>query len=118
MDEKLAERAEAAVALGDRTGSRGKSPSNIYNVAADLLEALTLAQARIRELETALAARSAEPVAPLFRARFKLSFNSVGSCTTFKHIAREIDGKWVWLIDATDGKNDPLYTHPKEAPDV
>ena len=53
-NEKLVERASAAITLGDRTGSRGNSPSNIYNVAADLLTALTAAQARIRELETAL----------------------------------------------------------------
>lgn len=54
-NEKLVERASAAITLGDRTGSRGNSPSNIYNVAADLLTALTAAQARIRELDTALA---------------------------------------------------------------
>lgn len=51
-------------------------------------------------------------VKPLCAHRFKLSFNKVGNCTTLKNFAEELDGKWVWLIDATDGMNDPLYAPP------
>lgn len=50
-------------------------------------------------------------VAPLLATRFKLSFNKVGNCTVFrKDQAEELDGRWVWLIDATDGMNYPLVS--------
>ena len=64
--------------------------------------ALTAAQARIRELEGALAARSAEPVA--WRWRY--------------------DGERAWTLCKRkpalwpDAEMQPLYAHPKEAPDV
>lgn len=49
-------------------------------------------------------------VEPLLKTRFKLSFNKVGNCTVFrKDQAEELFGEWVWLIDAADGKNDPLF---------
>ncbi len=50
------------------------------------------------------------PVKPLFGTRFKLSFNQAGNCTTFRRDhAEQLEGEWVWLIEATNGKNDPLY---------
>ena len=72
----------------------------------DLAQALTLAQARIRELETALAARSAEPVA--WRMR----------CCDPKLARRP--APWVLLTDDPNNIDasytvQPLYTHPKEA---
>lgn len=55
----------------------------------------------------------AEPVAPLLATRFKLGFDNRGRCTTFrKDQAEKLEGEWVWLIDAANGKNDPLYTAP------
>lgn len=50
-----------------------------------------------------------EPVEFLTKTRFKLSFNKVGNCTSFHHFSDELSGQWVWLVDATDGKNDPLF---------
>ncbi len=50
-----------------------------------------------------------EIVKPLCAHRFKLSFNKVGNCTSLGNFAKELDGQWVWLIDATDGMNDPLF---------
>lgn len=48
-------------------------------------------------------------VDPLLKTRFKLSFNKAGNCTVFrKDQAEELEGQWVWLIDATDGQNDKL----------
>lgn len=57
-----------------------------------------------------------EIVTPLLKTRFKLSFNKAGNCTTFyRSQAEELDGQWVWLIDASDGGNDPLYSAPVQS---
>lgn len=57
------------------------------------------------------------PVKPLLATRFKLSFDSQGRCTTFrKDQVEKLFGEWVWLIDATDGMNDPLYARPPAKP--
>lgn len=45
----LVERLRAAINLGDRTGSRGKRPENIYNVADDALTALLAQAAELAE---------------------------------------------------------------------
>jgi hypothetical protein len=50
-----------------------------------------------------------EIVKPLCAHRFKLSFNKAGNCTTLKNFSEDLDGQWVWLIDATNGMNDPLF---------
>lgn len=42
---------------------------------------------------------------PLCGHRFKLSFNKVKNCTTLSNFADELDGQWVWLVDASDGRN-------------
>lgn len=53
------------------------------------------------------------PVKPLLGTRLKLSFDSKGRCTSFyKHQVEELHGEWVWLIEATNGMNSPLYTQP------
>lgn len=53
------------------------------------------------------------PVKPLLATRFKLSFNKAGNCTTFRRDqAEQLEGEWVWLINATNGMNDPLYATP------
>lgn len=44
---------------------------------------------------------------PLCGHRFKLSFNKAGNCSSMGNFANELDGQWVWLIDATDGMNNP-----------
>lgn len=68
------------------------------------------------------ATMSGEPVdapvvAPLLGTRFKLSFNRSGNCTTFRRDqADQLDGEWVWLIEATNGMNDPLYLAPPARP--
>ena len=50
-------------------------------------------------------------VKPLLATRFKLSFDRKGRCTTFrKDQAEALFGEWVWLVEATNGMNDPLYT--------
>lgn len=51
-----------------------------------------------------------EIVKPLCAHRFKLSFNKAGNCTSLGNFSEVLDGQWVWLIDATDGMNDPLFT--------
>lgn len=76
--------------------------SNFSKWEAAEARALAAAQARIRELEGALAARSAEPVA--WRWRY--------------------DGERAWTLCKRkpalwpDAEMQPLYAHPKEAPDV
>lgn len=45
----LVERLRAAINLGDQTGSRGKRPENIYNVADDALTALLAQAAELAE---------------------------------------------------------------------
>lgn len=55
----LAERLRAAVKLGDATGARGKHPNNIYNLAAEALDALAARDARIAELVAELEAEKA-----------------------------------------------------------
>ena len=58
-----------------------------------------------------------EPVKPLLATRFKLSFDGKGRCTTFrKDQADALEGGWVWLIEATNGMNDPLFVAPKVSP--
>lgn len=37
--------------------------------------------------------------------RFKMSFNSVGNVSCLANFRHELDGKWVALVDATDGKH-------------
>lgn len=49
-------------------------------------------------------------VKPLVEHRFKLSFNKARNCDSLRNFAEELEGKWVWLIAATDGKNSPLFT--------
>jgi hypothetical protein len=51
------------------------------------------------------------PAKPLLATRFKLSFDRKGRCDSFrKDQANELIGEWVWLIEATDGMNYPLYS--------
>lgn len=103
MDEKLVEdmtrRARTVAESIRRPGGKdSKAGKMLYEMAT----ALTAAQARIRELEGALAARSAEPVA--WRWRY--------------------DGERAWTLCKRkpalwpDAEMKPLYAHPKEAPDV
>lgn len=55
---------------------------------------------------------------PLLGIRFKLSFNKAGNCTTFyRGQAEELDGQWVWLVDATDGRNNPRTMSPEALAD-
>lgn len=51
-----------------------------------------------------------KPVPFMGKTRFKLSFNTVGNCTSMSNFADKFDGEWVGLVDAHDGKNCPLYT--------
>jgi hypothetical protein len=51
-----------------------------------------------------------EPVPFLTRTRFKLAFNKAGNCTSLWNFANELDGEWVWLVSAENGKNSSLYS--------
>lgn len=65
-----------------------------------------------RDIEAA-ASTECSAVKPLLGTRFKLTFNKAGNCTNFYRSQREeLEGKWVWLIDATDGVNKSLYSAP------
>jgi hypothetical protein len=49
-------------------------------------------------------------VEPLLAPPVKLAFNKAGNCTTFRRDqAERLEGEWVWLIEATNGMNDPVY---------
>lgn len=47
-EQELLERARACLQLGEMTGSRGKAPSNVYNVLSDLIDALVRRSPRPR----------------------------------------------------------------------
>lgn len=53
-EEKLVARARKAIEIAEAMGVRGKHNSSIYNVADELVSALTAAEARVAQLETAL----------------------------------------------------------------
>jgi hypothetical protein len=82
---------------------------------SEILSLLNLQEKMVRTqitMQHTIDALRDQIVKPLCAHRFKLSFNKVGNCTSLGNFAEELDGQWVWLIDATDGMNDPLFTAP------
>jgi hypothetical protein len=119
--EELTRQRDELAAFGrymrDELWNEPKSVWRDVRLSLTAKECIEMIEERVEVAEAELArikAAMGEPVPFLCRHRFKLTFNKSGNCTSLGNFADVLDGQWVWLIEATDGMNDPVFAIPSE----